>query len=110
MTSFRQIRGKRRNALKSTGPKTDAGKRRSRRNAVWHGLTAETVVVALEDIEDYQAFEAAVALDYDARNGHAARAGAAARIAVVAHASCHCHRDRSTSALRRIQGEPADVR
>jgi len=30
-------------------------------------LTAETVVAALEDIEDYQAFEAAVAVDYDAR-------------------------------------------
>jgi hypothetical protein len=29
-------------------------------------LTAETVVVALEDIEDYQAFEAAVAVDYEA--------------------------------------------
>jgi hypothetical protein len=35
--------------------------------AVRHGLTAETVVVALEDIEDYQAFEAAVITDYDAR-------------------------------------------
>jgi hypothetical protein len=67
MTSFRQIRANRRNALTSTGPQTDAGKRRSRRNAVRHGLTAETVVVALEDIEDYQAFEAAVAVDYDAR-------------------------------------------
>jgi hypothetical protein len=30
-------------------------------------LTAETVVVALEDIEDYQALEAAVTVDYDAR-------------------------------------------
>jgi hypothetical protein len=30
-------------------------------------LTAETVVVALEDIQDYQAFEASVIADYDAR-------------------------------------------
>jgi transposase len=67
MTSFRQIEANRRNALRSTGPKTEAGKRRSRRNAFRHGLTAETVVAALEDIEDYQAFEAAVAVDYDAR-------------------------------------------
>src|SRR3990172_1601128 len=67
MTSFRQIEANRRNALRSTGPKTEAGKRRSRRNAVRHGLTAETVVVALEDIEDYQAFEAAIIADYDAR-------------------------------------------
>ena len=67
MTSFRQIEANRRNALRSTGPKTEDGKRRSRQNAVRHGLTSETVIVALEDIEDYQAFEAAVIADYDAR-------------------------------------------
>src|SRR5215831_10632850 len=67
MTSFRQIEANRRNALRSTGPKTENGKRRSRQNAVRHGLTSETVIVALEDIEDYQAFEAAVIADYDAR-------------------------------------------
>jgi hypothetical protein len=67
MTSFQQIEANRRNALSSTGPKTQDGKRRSRHNAVRHGLTAETVVVALEDVRDYQAFEAAVIADYDAR-------------------------------------------
>ena len=67
MTSFRQIEANRRNALRSTGPKTEDGKRRSRQNAVRHGLTSETVIAALEDIEDYQAFEAAVLADYDAR-------------------------------------------
>jgi hypothetical protein len=67
MTSFRQIEANRGNALRSTGPKTEAGKRRSRRNSVRHGLTAETIVVALEDIEDYQSFEAAIIADYDAR-------------------------------------------
>jgi hypothetical protein len=67
MTSFRQIEANRRNALGSTGPKTEDGKRRSRRNAVRHGLTAETVVVALEDLEDYHAFEAAIIADYNAR-------------------------------------------
>src|SRR5262245_1218153 len=67
MTSFRQIEANRRNALSSTGPKTEDGKRRSRQNAVRHGLTSETVIAALEDIEDYQAFEATVIADYDAR-------------------------------------------
>jgi hypothetical protein len=67
MTSFRQIEANRGNARRSTGPKTEDGKRRSRRNAIRHGLTAETVVVALEDIEDYQAFEAAIIANYDAR-------------------------------------------
>jgi hypothetical protein len=60
MTSFRQIESNRRNALKSTGPSTAAGKERSRCNAVCHGLTAETVIGALEDAEDYKGFEAAI--------------------------------------------------
>src|SRR6516165_9096446 len=68
MTWFRQIEANRRNALSSTGPKTENGKRRSRHNAIRHGLTAETVVVALEDIQDYQAFEASVIADYDAKS------------------------------------------
>jgi hypothetical protein len=67
MTSFRQIEANRRNALLSAGPKTEDGKRRTRHNAVRHGLTAETVVVALEDIQDYRAFEASVTAGYDAR-------------------------------------------
>jgi hypothetical protein len=68
MTSFRQIEANRRNACKSTGPITDQGKRRSRCNAVRHGLTAETVIGALEDAEDYKAFEAAIIADYDAQS------------------------------------------
>jgi hypothetical protein len=58
MTSYRQIEANRRNALKSTGPKAEAGKQASRRNAVRHGLTAETVINALEDVGDYKSFEA----------------------------------------------------
>src|SRR6187455_4116 len=68
MTSFRQIQANRRNALKSTGPSSAEGKQQSRRNAVRHGLTAETVIGALEDAQDYKAFEAAVIADYDAQS------------------------------------------
>jgi hypothetical protein len=68
MSSLKQIEANRRNALKSTGPTTPEGKRRSRCNAVRHGLTAETVIAALENWEDYQAFEAAVISDYDAES------------------------------------------
>jgi hypothetical protein len=67
MASLNQIEANRRNAVKSTGPKTEAGKRRSRRNEVRHGLTAETVIEVLEDPEDYIAFELSVTADFDAQ-------------------------------------------
>jgi hypothetical protein len=51
----------------STGPKTDDGKQRSRRNALRHGLTAEAVIDGLEDAEGYRGFRAAVIADYDAQ-------------------------------------------
>jgi hypothetical protein len=66
MTSLRQIEANRRNARLSTGPVSEEGKRRPRQNAVRHGLTAETVIDALEDAEDYAKFEMAVTADYDA--------------------------------------------
>jgi hypothetical protein len=55
----------RRNALKSTGPRTEAGKEQSHQNALRHGLTAETVIARVEDLEDYKAFEATIIADYD---------------------------------------------
>jgi hypothetical protein len=49
MTSFRQIEANRRNARLSSGPVTEEGKKKSRQNALPHGLAAETVIGALED-------------------------------------------------------------
>jgi hypothetical protein len=57
MASPRQIAANRLNARKSTGPRTLAGKRRSRRNALRHGLTAETLIEVFEHPDDYRAFQ-----------------------------------------------------
>src|SRR5262245_47772719 len=69
MGPLKQIQANRLNALQSTGPKTSLGKERSRCNAIGHGLSAETVIVGLEDAHDYEAFEATVIADYDAQSG-----------------------------------------
>ncbi len=84
MTSFRQIYANRRNARKSTGPITQEGRERSRCNAVRHGLTAETVIGALEDAEDYKAFEAAIIADYDAQSAAERESGVAVSQSVMA--------------------------
>src|SRR5215467_3189152 len=64
MATEKQIIANQQNARHSTGPRTESGKRRSRRNAVRHGLTAETVIDSLEDAADYSAFERAIKTDY----------------------------------------------
>ncbi|MGE3852566.1 MAG: hypothetical protein AB7K09_12555, partial [Planctomycetota bacterium] len=48
-TSNARIEANRRNAQRSTGPRTAAGKERSSRNGWRHGLTATTVVAPGED-------------------------------------------------------------
>jgi hypothetical protein len=68
MSSLRQIEANRRNARLSTGPVTEEGKAKSRLNSLRHGLAAETVIVALEDADDYAAFEMAVTCDFDAQS------------------------------------------
>jgi len=62
--SIKQVQGNRLNALKSTGPRTEQGKQRSRQNALRHGLTAETVITTLETAADYQTFESSIVSDY----------------------------------------------
>jgi hypothetical protein len=64
MTTDKQFAANRENGKKSTGPKTEAGKRRSRRNAFRHGLTAETVIEILEDRAGYKALASRIHADY----------------------------------------------
>jgi len=47
MATAAQIEANRRNAQRSTGPKTDEGKARARCNALRHGMAALTIVPAL---------------------------------------------------------------
>ena len=49
MASPAQIEANRRNAQKSTGPRTEAGKLRSRSNALKHGLTGAGIALPAED-------------------------------------------------------------
>jgi hypothetical protein len=67
MASDRRIAANRLNATKSTGPRTEDGKQRSRLNALRHGLTAETIVNVLEDSAEYEVFETEIRGDYQPR-------------------------------------------
>src|SRR5579862_1182911 len=57
--SERKLRANRKNALRSTGPKTTQGKRNSSRNAIKHGILAREVVITAgegkESAEDFSA-------------------------------------------------------
>lgn len=64
MATEKQIVANRQNAKFSTGPRTERGKFRSRRNALRHGLTAETIVNALEDAKAYKALQRKIYADY----------------------------------------------
>ena len=61
MPSDKQLKANQENAKKSTGPTTEAGKRRSSLNAVRHGLTGQVVVLPEEEIEAYTQFSAPIA-------------------------------------------------
>jgi len=54
MASERQLRANRANALKSTGPRTGAGKAIARGNALRHGLTSRVIAFSSEDANAYE--------------------------------------------------------
>src|SRR5665213_3227706 len=60
MASEAQIAANQRNALKSTGPQTAAGKAAVGRNALRHGLCSERVVIFEESAEDFDEFAAGI--------------------------------------------------
>jgi hypothetical protein len=65
MSSEKQITANRVNARRSTGPKTTAGKARSRMNAWKHGLAAEKVVIPGEGVEQLKAIRRELWEEYE---------------------------------------------
>ena len=53
MATLKQIEANRRNALRSTGPKTPEGKAAVRLNSLRHGLWSKSVVLPGEKQEDF---------------------------------------------------------
>jgi len=53
-TSDKQLQANRENALKSTGPKTEEGKKTSSRNAITHGLHATDIVINSPHLKEDQ--------------------------------------------------------
>jgi hypothetical protein len=55
VASARQVAANQKNALRSTGPRTAEGKAISSRNALQHGLTAQSMMLAGEDPLEFEA-------------------------------------------------------
>src|SRR5207237_1879608 len=58
----RRLRANQRNARRSTGPRTDSGKRRSSRNATSHGIYCRDLVLPGESQHEFQAYRDAYLL------------------------------------------------
>ena len=63
MTSEKQIEANRGNALLSTGAKTEEGRKRSRMNALRHGLTGQVTTMTEEDRAAHDIFSKALIKD-----------------------------------------------
>ena len=69
MASQKQVEANKRNAKRSTGPKTETGKAVSRQNAYKHGLTAQTIVVGDEDPSQFEELRAELVQEFKPRPG-----------------------------------------
>lgn len=82
MATKRQTKANRRNAQKSTGPKTEAGKAASSRNALCHGLTAtHAIVLPDENADAFESLQQEVLADLNPQG--ALQAALAERIVVL---------------------------
>jgi hypothetical protein len=65
MTSDKQLRANRANATKSTGPRSQAGKARSRMNALTHGFSSQEIVLEGESADQFDALRAQYQAEFD---------------------------------------------
>ena len=65
MASNKQLEANRANARRSTGPRTEEGKVRSRANSWKHGLTANRLVIGGEEASEFDELRAALLDDHD---------------------------------------------
>ena len=70
MTSRTQIASNRQNSLLSTGPRTEAGKIASSKNAISHGLSAADPVLAYENRADFEKLVADYTTEYEPDTHH----------------------------------------
>ena len=65
MTSNKQLHANRANATKSTGPRSQGGKARSRLNSRKHGLTAKMLIIVGENADDFDQLRAELLAEHD---------------------------------------------
>jgi hypothetical protein len=65
MTTNKQLLANKENAKKGTGPRTTAGKARSRLNSRKHGLTAKTLIIVGECADDFDRLRAELMDQHD---------------------------------------------
>jgi hypothetical protein len=65
MASNKQLEANRANARKSTGPRSQGGKARSRLNSRKHGLTAKTLIIVGERSDDFDQLRAELMDEHD---------------------------------------------
>jgi hypothetical protein len=69
MTTEKQLAANRANAAKSTGPRSETGKARSRQNAISHGFTAQMLIVDGEKASHYAALLRDLHQEFDPQGG-----------------------------------------
>ena len=105
-TSQAKVEANRRNAQKSTGPKTEEGKARSRCNAVKHGLTGQGVALLQYQFEEVNRLAEAFMLEF---NGSSESAAVLARRAALHALRLERAEEYETTLLyRRIKKVEAD--